>query len=122
VAGLSASTYLCDRNRVSNTKHSEEEEETCQDQTTVFPYPATHRAPQSSRICRLEGRQSALLGENRGGRVLTWAVESPACGNVKHGPGNGEQNPPAIMAVELCECARDVRLEEQRRSVAAGYP
>jgi hypothetical protein len=54
--------------------------------------------------------------------VLTWAVKPPACGDVKHSTGYGEQDPPAILAVKFCEGARGVRGEEQRGCMRAGHP
>ena len=54
--------------------------------------------------------------------MLTWAIETSACGDVKHGPSDGEQNPPAVVTTELCERERRIRLEEQRRSMGAGHP
>ena len=53
---------------------------------------------------------------------LTWAVEPPSCGDVKHGAGDGEQDPPAILSVELYEGARGVGREEQGRRVRAWHP
>ena len=55
-------------------------------------------------------------------RVSTWAVEPPARGNIKHGPGDGEQNPPAIATAELFESARGISRVEQCRSVGTWHP
>ena len=81
-----------------------------------------HPAPQSFRTSRLESFVSHNSFSRERKRLLTRTIEAPACGDIKHGPGDGKQNPPAVVATILCERARSIRLEEQRRSMGAGLP
>ncbi len=53
---------------------------------------------------------------------LTWAIEPPSGRDVEDGARYGEQDPPAVLPVELCERARRVRREEDRRDVCAWQP
>ena len=66
--------------------------------------------------------QSQQLFEGDENDLLTRTIKAPACGDVKHGPCDGKQNPPAVVATILCERARSKSLEEQRRSVGTGFP
>jgi hypothetical protein len=54
--------------------------------------------------------------------VLTGAVEPSGSGDIKHDPSNGKQSPSTVVPVELCECARGIRGEKQRRLMCAGHP
>jgi len=56
------------------------------------------------------------------GLLLTWAVETLASSDIKDDPSDGEQDPPAVVPIELCESARGICGEEQRRNVPAGHP
>ena len=82
-----------------------------------------HPAQQNSRTYHLE-RPSATftVGKLNKHRVLTWAVEPPACCDVKHGAGDGEQDPPSIKSTKFLERAWRIRREEYRWCVRAGHP
>ena len=54
--------------------------------------------------------------------MLTGAVESFGSGDIKHDPSDGKQNPSTVVPVELCEGARGICGEEQRRLMCAGHP
>jgi hypothetical protein len=40
--------------------------------------------------------------------VLTRAVETHASSDIKNDPSDGEQDPPAVVPIELCEGARGI--------------
>lgn len=83
-------------------------------------HPAPQRAS-TSRLKKLSVTLANFASRSRH-RALTWAVEPLGASDIKHDPGNGEQNPPAVLPVEICEGARGIRRKEQRRSVRTGHP
>lgn len=102
---------------------AQREKDAYQDQTTVSPFPVTHLAPQSFRTSHLSKSSATFaIPKAREHRALTWAVETPARGDIEHGPGDGEQNPPAVVTAELGESARGIGRVEQRRSVGTWHP
>jgi hypothetical protein len=54
--------------------------------------------------------------------VLTWAVETLASSDIKNDPSDGEQDPPVVVPVELCECAWAICGEAERGSMPEGHP
>jgi hypothetical protein len=46
--------------------------------------------------------------EKKGNEVLTWAVETLASSDVKNDPSDGEQDPPAVVPIELCKGPRGI--------------
>lgn len=91
----------------------------------VSPYPATHPSPQNFRTSHLKRGSSVIFSLSwklKRQRAFTWAVETPTSSDVKHGAGDGEQNPPAINSTELFQRAWGIRREEYRRCVSAGHP
>ena len=82
----------------------------CRDQMTVSPHPAMHP------VLKVVSRLSLFPGKQRQG-VLTWAVETPACCDIKHCPRDSEQNSPAEVTTKFCERPRGIGRKEQCRSV-----
>ena len=54
--------------------------------------------------------------------MLTWAIKTFSPSDIKNHPGDGEQGPPTVVPVELCESARGICCEEQRGRMLAGHP
>ena len=54
--------------------------------------------------------------------MLTWAVKTLAPSDIKDKPSDGEQDPPAVVSIELCEGARGICGKAQRGSMLAGHP
>ena len=68
-------------------------------------------------------RPLTLTRVGLGGCVsLTRAIESPSSSDVEHSAGDGEQDPPAVLAVELGERVRGVGREEEGGGVRARQP
>ena len=68
-------------------------------------HPVPQRAS-TSHLDRLIGREDRK--KKKDNEVLTWAVETLASSDIKNDPSDGEQDPPAVMPIELCEGARGI--------------